>query len=59
MTTLDEANGQAIATVRRVGPVVVDHGETGCTTAEPSAYITRVLAHREKIAARRAVERGT
>ena len=31
----------AVAAARRIGPVVVDHGETGCKTPEPIAYIGR------------------
>ena len=37
---------KALATARRIGPVEVDHGETGCKTPDAVAYIERVVAHR-------------
>ena len=40
------------AAVKRIGPVHVDHGETGCKTPEPLAYIQRMKAHRAKIKAK-------
>ncbi len=40
----------------RVGPVQVDHGETGCKTPAIAPYIERTLAHRAKLAARRAAK---
>lgn len=44
--------GNAIATAKRVGPVVVDHGETNCKTPEAIGYIDKVVAHREATSAR-------
>ncbi len=41
---------------RRLGPTHVDHGETGCKTPDVAPYIGRTLAHREKMAARRAAK---
>ncbi|MYI56902.1 MAG: DNA alkylation repair protein [Acidimicrobiia bacterium] len=38
----------ATATARRIGPVVVDHGETSCKTPEAVAYIDRIWARRDK-----------
>lgn len=38
----------------RIGPIVVDHGETGCKTPAIALYIDRTLAHRRKMAERRA-----
>lgn len=38
----------------RIGPVVVDHGQTGCVTPAAIPYIERTLARREAQAARRA-----
>lgn len=44
---------RAIATARRIGPVVVDHGVTGCKTPEAVGYIEKTVAHREhKLVAR-------
>ncbi len=43
-----------VAAARRVGPVEVDHGETGCQTPEIAPYIERTLARRAQMAARRA-----
>ena len=34
---------KAIAAVRRIGPVDVDHGETGCKTPDATAYIQKEL----------------
>ncbi|MXV88902.1 MAG: DNA alkylation repair protein [Acidimicrobiales bacterium] len=39
-----------------IGPIQVDHGETGCKTPAIAPYIDRTLAHREKMAARRAAK---
>ena len=38
----------------RIDPVQVDHGQTGCQTPDIAPYIERTLAHRAKMAARRA-----
>ena len=47
---------RAIATAKRVGPVVVDHGETNCKTPEAIAYIEKTVAHREAKAAKQAAK---
>ena len=39
---------RATAAARRIGPVVVDHGETSCKTPEAVAYIDRIWARRNK-----------
>jgi len=36
----------ATAAARRIGPVQVDHGETGCKTPDAAPYIAKTLAHR-------------
>lgn len=41
----------AVATAKRVGPVVVDHGETNCKTPDAIGYIEKTVAHREAKAA--------
>lgn len=46
----------AIATARRIGPVVVDHGETSCTTPDAIGYIDKTVAHREAQAAKKAAK---
>lgn len=38
----------ATAAAGRIGPVVVDHGETSCKTPEAVAYIDRIWARRKK-----------
>ena len=43
---------QARATARRIGQVIVDHGETNCTTPEAVGYIDRAVAHRSRRAVR-------
>ncbi len=35
-----------LATAERIGPVKVDHGQTGCKTPEVAPYVERTLAHR-------------
>lgn len=35
---------EAIATARRIGPVEVDHGETGCRTPDAEQYILKAAA---------------
>ena len=47
---------RAVATAKRIGPVVVDHGETNCRTPEAIAYIDKTIAHREAQAAKRAAK---
>ena len=39
---------RATATAGRIGPVVVDHGETSCKTPEAVGYIDRIWARRER-----------
>jgi len=36
--------GLALATHKRLGKVEIDHGETGCKTPEPKAYIEKMMA---------------
>ena len=47
---------QAVATARRIGPVVVDHGETSCKTPAAIPYIEKTVAHREAQAAKKAAK---
>ncbi len=42
----------ALAAARRIGPIAVDHGQTGCKTPEVAPYVERTLAHRAAKAAR-------
>ena len=35
-----------LAVANRIGPVQVDHGQTGCKTPEVAPYVERTLAHR-------------
>jgi 3-methyladenine DNA glycosylase AlkD len=37
----------ALAAASRIGPVEIDHGETGCKTPDAEAYIRKVVAHQE------------
>ena len=46
-----------LAAAARIGPVKVDHGQTGCKTPEVAPYVERTLAHREAQAARQAAKR--
>ena len=43
-----------LAATNRIGPVKVDHGQTGCKTPEVAPYVERTLAHRAAKAARKA-----
>ena len=43
-----------LAAAERIGPVKVDHGQTGCKTPEVAPYVERTLAHRAAKAARQA-----
>jgi len=47
----------ALAAAARIGPVQVDHGQTGCKTPEVAPYVERTLAHRAAKAARQAAKR--
>ncbi|MFN3199817.1 MAG: DNA alkylation repair protein [Bradymonadia bacterium] len=44
--TLPELQQAAIDAAEQIGPVVVDHGETGCQTPEAIPYIERMVARR-------------
>lgn len=44
-----------LAASRRIGPISVDHGETGCVTPEVAPYIERTLTHRARPAERATV----
>lgn len=46
-----------LAAAARIGPVKVDHGQTGCKTPEVAPYVERTLAHREAKAAHQAAKR--
>ncbi len=43
-----------LAAAGRIGPVRVDHGQTGCKTPEVAPYVERTLAHRAAKTARQA-----
>jgi hypothetical protein len=46
---------RAIAVARAIGPVDVDHGETGCATPDAASYIVKSRERsRKKAATRRA-----
>ncbi len=47
-----------LAAVERIGPVKVDHGQTGCKTPEVAGYVERTLAHRAAKAARQAAKKA-
>lgn len=44
----------AMASAHTIGPVIVDHGQTGCKTPDAATYINKTLAHQAKMAARKA-----
>jgi hypothetical protein len=41
---LETLRDAALATARAIGPVQVDHGETGCKTPEAAVYIAKMAA---------------
>ena len=47
---------EVLAAAARIGPVKVDHGQTGCKTPEVAPYVERTLAHRAAKAARHAAK---
>ncbi len=44
----DGLRRDALAAANRIGPVKVDHGQTGCKTPDVAPYVERTLAHRAK-----------
>ena len=48
----------ATAAAARIGPVVVDHGETGCVTPPAIPYIEKTLAYRQAQAAKQAARKA-
>jgi len=52
----DALREAAVAAAGRIGPVTVDHGETGCVTPGAIPYIEKSLAYREAQAAKRAAK---
>jgi len=45
---------EALDAARQIGPVIVDHGETGCVTPAAIPYIEKTVAYREAQAATKA-----
>ncbi len=51
---------KAIAAAKRIGPVDVDHGETGCRTPDAVKYIPKAAAHhRERLAKKKTAKKAT
>ncbi len=50
----DSLRQAVLAVANRIGPVQVDHGQTGCKTPEVAPNVERTLAHRARRAARQA-----
>jgi 3-methyladenine DNA glycosylase AlkD len=42
----DALEKNVLAACRRIGPIEVDHGETGCKTPDPLTYLPKARAHR-------------
>lgn len=47
---------RALEAAKKIGEVVVDHGETGCKTPDAASYIAKMVAHQEKRGGARAVK---
>jgi 3-methyladenine DNA glycosylase AlkD len=52
----EELREAAVDAATLIGPVVVDHGETGCVTPAAIPYIEKTLAYRQAQAAKRAAK---
>ena len=52
----EQLREDVLAAAARIGPVRVDHGQTGCKTPEVAPYVERTLAHRAAKAARQAAK---
>lgn len=46
--SIPELTDDALVVARAIGPVEVDHGETGCQTPDATDYIPRMAAHRSR-----------
>jgi 3-methyladenine DNA glycosylase AlkD len=55
----EELREAAVDAAARIGPVIVDHGETGCVTPAAIPYIEKTLAYRTAQAAKRAAKAAT
>ncbi len=44
----EDYRNRAIDVAKQIGPVQVDHGQTGCKTPDAAAYITKAVAHNRK-----------
>ncbi|MFP5501686.1 MAG: DNA alkylation repair protein [Candidatus Sericytochromatia bacterium] len=53
----ERLEGRAIATARRIGPVVVDHGQTNCKTPAAEPYILKARARKQAQAEQKAAKR--
>lgn len=49
----EELQSAAVAAAARIGPVEVDHGQTGCVTPSAIPYIEKATAHRQAQSERR------
>jgi 3-methyladenine DNA glycosylase AlkD len=49
-TRNDNLQKQALAMAKRIGKVVVDHGDTSCKTPDAADYILKVTEHKKKSA---------
>ena len=47
-TRSDALEEAALAAARRIGPVLVDHGQTSCKTPDALTYLPKARAHRRK-----------
>jgi len=54
----DALREAAVSAAERIGPVVVDHGQTGCVTPTAAPYIAKTVAYRAAQAAKRAAKVG-
>lgn len=55
----DRSRSRAIEAARRIGPVEVDHGDTGCVTAAAEPYIEKAWTRKLERAGRATEKAGT
>ena len=55
----EELREAAVDAASRIGPVIVDHGETGCVTPAAIPYIDKTIAYRQAQSAKRQAKAGT
>src|SRR5690606_7664203 len=56
-TRSDDLEAKAIEAGRRIGPVMIDHGDTNCKTPDTVPYLQKARAHRRAKEEKKALAR--